>query len=78
MAPGTGTGDESFTVTARTTKNNGIRVADTDITFIRRGNVLISVDENAALAPATGISDELMAAAKAADAKAAKGSAAKG
>lgn len=78
LAPGTGTGDESLTVTARTTKNEGLRVADTDITFIRRGNVLISVDEDASLAPTTGVSDELMAAARAADAKAAKGTAAKG
>jgi hypothetical protein len=73
LAPGTGTGDESLTVTARTTKNGGIRIADTDITFIRRGSVLISVHESASLAPATGVSEELMAAAKAADAKAAKG-----
>ena len=78
LAPGTGTGDESLTVTARTTKNEGIRVADTDITFLRRGNVLISVDESASLAPTTGVSDHLMATAKAADAKAAKGTAAKG
>lgn len=78
LAPGTGTGDESLTVTARTTKNEGIRVADTDITFIRRGSVLIALDESASLAPATGISDQLMAVARAADAKAAKGTAAKG
>lgn len=78
LAPGTGTGDESLTVTARTPKNEGIRVADTDITFIRRGNVLISVDENASLAAATGVSDLLTATARAADAKAAKGIAAKG
>ncbi|MFL6111398.1 MAG: hypothetical protein ACJ786_08605 [Catenulispora sp.] len=78
VAPGTGTGDESLTVTARTTKNEGIRVADTDITFIRRGGVLIALHENASLAPDTGVSDQLIAVAKAADAKAAEGTAVKG
>ena len=66
LAAGAGVGDESLTVTALTTKNQGIRVADTDVTVIRRGNVLIVVQESVSL---TGSTDQLISVAKMAHAK---------
>lgn len=73
LAPGIGTGDESLSVTARTARASGSFVEVTDMTVIRRGNVLIALDDDVPLvSPPTGITDQLMAMAKAADAKAAK------
>lgn len=71
LAAGAGVGDESLTVTARTVEFGAADEVDNDVTLVRRGNVLIVVEDDKATASALNdsASKQLLTVAKLADDK---------